>query len=196
MWPWEHVAVGYLAYSIMTRAWTRRPPRDAAAVAAVGFGALFPDLVDKPLAWTFGVLPSGTSLGHSVVLALPLTAALALLTWHLGRPTVGVAFAIGYFLHLPSDALYGALVLGAPVTPGSFAWPLAPAAPIERPGFGSNFWHYFERYLAFLTGPDGVRYLVAELLLMGGALGLWLRDGAPGLGVLVGSARHEPDLHG
>jgi hypothetical protein len=70
MWPWEHVVVGYLAYSAVSHAVAGRAPSGRAAIA-VAFAALLPDLVDKPLAWGLGVLPSGRSFAHSLVVAVP-----------------------------------------------------------------------------------------------------------------------------
>lgn len=192
MWPWEHLAVAYLAYSGAVRLWAGRSPRDQVAVAALAIGTLFPDLVDKPLAWTFGVLPSGSSFAHSVLVAVPVVVVVVAVTWRRGRPAVGIAFAIGYLLHLPSDALYASVVLGATVEPGSYLWPLVPAPPTARPGFGANVAHYFERYVMELTRPGRGRFLAAEILLLASAFGLWLRDGAPGLGLLAPSDHREP----
>ena len=48
MWPWEHLAIGYLAYSLLGRLAWRRPPTVGTAIT-VAFGTQFPDLVDKPL---------------------------------------------------------------------------------------------------------------------------------------------------
>lgn len=195
MWPWEHLAVGYLAYSIAVRSVTGRPPRDPVAVVVLAFATQFPDLIDKPLAWSLGMLPTGTSLAHSVFVAVPLSVLVAVLAWRWGRPAIGAAFAIGYLLHLPSDAIYAAVILGSPLTGEGFAWPLVPATPIERTGFGANVSHYFERYVAALTSREGIRYLAAELLLVGGAFALWLRDGVPGMALLHGKRRREPDPH-
>lgn len=195
MWPWEHLAVSYLAYSGLVRVRSGRPPRDPLAVFVLAVAALFPDLVDKPLSWTFGVLPSGTSLGHSVVLAVPLIAVLLVLTKYVGRPAVGIAFAVGYLLHLPSDAIYGALVLGSPITPGIYAWPLVEATPHAPPGFAANLQHYFGRYVSVMTSSRGTIYIVAELVLIGGAGALWLVDGAPGLELLAPAREGEPDPH-
>lgn len=48
MWPWEHLAISYLAYSLLGRlAWRR--PRPLREPPSVTFGTQFPDLVDKPL---------------------------------------------------------------------------------------------------------------------------------------------------
>ena len=48
MWPWEHLTIGYLAYSLLSRLAWRRPPTVGTAIT-VAFGTQFPDLVDKPL---------------------------------------------------------------------------------------------------------------------------------------------------
>ncbi|MFC6964015.1 hypothetical protein ACFQL7_23110 [Halocatena marina] len=60
MWPWSHAAVGYLCYSIGTRLVGRRPT--TGPTVAVLFGALLPDLVDKPLSWVFGQFRRDTRL--------------------------------------------------------------------------------------------------------------------------------------
>ena len=63
MWPWDHLAFGYVWYTLASRGWDGRPPSNAAAIA-LAVGTQFPDLVDKPLAWWLDVLPAGRSLGH------------------------------------------------------------------------------------------------------------------------------------
>lgn len=68
MWPWEHLAFGYVLFSLLVRIGRRRP--DDASVYLLVLFTQFPDLVDKPLAWTFGILLSGLSVGHSVFVAL------------------------------------------------------------------------------------------------------------------------------
>lgn len=68
MWPWGHAAVGYTLYSAFSRMYYRKPPSDAAALVVL-FGTQLPDFNDKPLAWTFDVLPTGRSLGHSLLTA-------------------------------------------------------------------------------------------------------------------------------
>ena len=62
MWPWEHLAFGYLLWSLWLRARGRSLPGDWEALVLV-FATQLPDLVDKPLAWQLGVLPGGRSLG-------------------------------------------------------------------------------------------------------------------------------------
>ena len=53
MWPWGHLGVAYLLYSLYSRGRFRRPPRPEPTLAVV-FGSQFADLVDKPLAWGLG----------------------------------------------------------------------------------------------------------------------------------------------
>ena len=66
MWPWGHVALGYLFYSLYVH-WRHDRPPSAPAAIAVGVGTLLPDVIDKPLAWWAAVLPNGRSLAHSAV---------------------------------------------------------------------------------------------------------------------------------
>jgi hypothetical protein len=187
MWPWEHLAVGYVAYSLACRLVPGEHRPGMAATAALAFGTQLPDLVDKPLGWGTTLLPNGTSLAHSLLFAVPLVVVVALLARRRGRPAVGVAFGVGYLLHLPSDVLYSVL-LGRPAWDASFLlWPLL-SAPAQPPG------SVFDRagelvaaLLEVLASPAGVTYLLFDGLLLGSALLLWLRDGCPGLDLLIRS---------
>jgi len=175
MWPWEHVAVGYIAYSLLHRGYTDRPPR-AGAVLAVAFGSLFPDLVDKPLGWAFGVLPS-ISVGHSVFLAVPLGTLIVVVTGHSGRADVGVAFLVGHLLHIPGDIVYP-LVLGGSSAPERFLWPLY-SGTVADAGFMSKVVLYLTDFMVFLGTPRGRLYLACELVLVGTAITLWVADRLP-----------------
>lgn len=179
MWPWEHLAVGYIAISVALGLSGRRVDDQVALL--VLFGSQFPDLVDKPLAWSLEVLPSGTSLAHSVFVAIPLTAAVVLVAHRRGSIHFGVAFGLAYLLHLPSDALYETLTVGGPPSFDIILWPLVPKPPGgDTAGLFSKTLYYLDRYKTFLTQPQAVRYLVLELLLLVSALALWIRDGRPG----------------
>jgi hypothetical protein len=180
MWPWEHFAVAYVAVSLWFRAARRRP--GAATVLAVGVGSQFPDLVDKPLAWSVGVLPSGTALAHSVFVAVPL----AVLAWRLartrGRGALGLAFGLSYLLHLPGDLAYGLLTSGGAVPWGAVLWPLVPSATAgPAAGLLTETAYYVSVYLGYLSDPRAVSYLVFEAVLVSTAAGLWVADGYPGL---------------
>lgn len=193
MWPWEHLAVGYLAYSAWCRWRTGNPPSSSVAVIALAIGTQFADLVDKPLGWGLGVLPTGTSLGHSVLFVIPVTVSVAVLAGRVGHPAVGPAFAIGYLLHLPADALYGAYVYQTPVEPGQFLWPLVSAPETERMGLITNVAYYLDQYASVLASPAGRVYLLAEVFLMVGTFVVWVADGTPGLKLVPGPARGRPE---
>ena len=179
MWPWEHLAVGYLLYSGYVRVRHRESPT-AAATFAVAFGTQFPDLVDKPLAWIFGVLPSGVSLAHSVFTAVGLSVVVVLLARRVERTRPAVGFVVGYLSHLPADALYP-VVLGGQLRLRAFFWPIMHVpAPVRR-GLLENFAYYSLRFLAFLSTKRGMAFLALEVVLVGGALLVWISDGHPGV---------------
>ncbi|MBX0287832.1 metal-dependent hydrolase [Haloarcula salinisoli] len=169
MWPWGHAAVGYLLCSLWIRSrYDRRPT--AGIVLPLAVGTQFPDLVDKPLAWTFGVLPSGRAGAHSLLVAVPL---LALLWWRVDGTTARRAwagFAVGYLVHLATDGVY-ALLEGDVSGLTYLFWPaLSLPSYAESPGI-----------LAHFLAADITPYLLAELLLFAAATLLWAVDGAPGL---------------
>lgn len=179
MWPWEHLAVGYLCYSALTRYWSGDPPTTA-AVVAVAFGTQFPDLVDKPLGWLLALFRGGVSVAHSVFTAVALSAVVVALTRRVGRPRLGTAFAVGYLSHLPADAVYGAVFDGQ-IKLRPFLWPLVEAAPSASSGFLDNVAYYALRFLFFLTTDRGLAFLSLELLLLTFTAWIWFRDGCPGV---------------
>ncbi|WP_436930361.1 metal-dependent hydrolase [Halosimplex halobium] len=179
MWPWEHLAVGYLAYAVVGRFVWREPPTGATA-AAVTLGTQFPDLVDKPLGWWLGVLPGGTTLAHSLLTAVPLSLAVLAVGAAVGRERPALAFAVGYLSHLPGDVVYP-IVLGGDAKLWFLLWPLR-AAPGDGPAHTAAYvLALVEQFVAFLATPLGLAYLVAELLLLALAGWVWTVDGRPGL---------------
>ncbi|UPW00392.1 metal-dependent hydrolase [Halorussus gelatinilyticus] len=189
MWPWEHLAVGYLGYSLAVRLAGRGAPRPW-PVVALAVGTQFPDLVDKPLAWTFGVLPSGHSLAHSLFAALPLAALAATVGVALdrrrdgdapGASRVGAAFAFGYLSHLPSDAFYPLLV-GGEANYDFLLWPVVPvSSPETGVGFAEMLRTLFSRYVERLARGEVSPYLAVELGLLSAVVALWVADGLPPL---------------
>lgn len=169
MWPWGHLAVGYLLYTAFVHLRDRRAPTDLATIA-LAVGTQFPDLVDKPLAWSLGVLPNGRSLAHSLVTALLVVALVELVARRRGYGSIATAFAVGYFSHLVGDALYPALS-GDYYSLGFLAWPVV--APIEYETEPS--------FLAHLTELSLDSLVAFEMGLGLAVFVLWLADGMPGL---------------
>lgn len=178
MWPWEHAAVGYLAYSLLCHLVYRESPSGIETVAVV-VAALAPDLIDKPLAWQFGVLESSYAVGHSIFVAVPLAIVVGLLARHVGRPRAGLAFAVSYLVHLPGDFVPHYLEDGSlPIE--RVLWPIAGA---EGSGARADplalATEYFREYVAELTAADpSTRYLL-QLGIVAATVLLWLYDGAP-----------------
>ena len=179
MWPWEHLAVGYLLYSTITRLHSGESPTTAATLA-VAFGTQFPDLVDKPLSWGLAVLESGVSVAHSIFTAVGLSLAVVALTRRLDRPRMGTAFAVGYLSHLPADAAYG-VMFGNPLQIEPFLWPFVEGQSAAGSGFLDNVLYYAVRFVFFLATERGLAFLSLEVLLLSFTAWLWVRDGCPGV---------------
>lgn len=174
MWPWGHLAVGYLCYSLLSRWRSNRPPDDGAALVVL-FGTQFPDLVDKPLAWSFHLLPSGRSLGHSLLTAAVVCALVAAFAYRRGHLSLVVAFCVGYLSHLAGDALVP-LIEGQYQYMAYLGWPLLSLPPYDT-GIG-----FFERFASM----EFTLFMLFELVCVGLALTLWMRDGRPGPAALRG----------
>lgn len=172
MWPWGHLAVGYLLYAAYSRLRYRIRPGEATAVAAA-LGTQFPDLVDKPLAWTVPILPSGRSFAHSLLTA---TVVIALVTWLANRrasPKVGPAFAIGYLSHLLTDGI--APFLSGDVSKLTYlGWPLLPP-----PDYGVE-----KGFIAHFARLEPSAVVSFQGILAACTVLLWVRDGAPGIRTL------------
>ena len=170
MWPWGHAALGYLLYAVIRRGRSRSwPPSDSSAVA-LAVGTQFPDLVDKPLAWTFHVLPSGRSLAHSLVTTALVVVVVVALARRVHRSAPARAFAVGYCSHLLGDAL-SPLLQGDVSFLSFLLWPILPPPPYEN---DSSF-------VQHLVDPAVTPMTVAGLALGLLVVGTWIRDGYPGL---------------
>ncbi len=184
MWPWEHLAVGFLGYVVVRRVWGRVGSLRGGPVVALAVATQLPDLVDKPLAWSLGVLPSGTSLAHSLFVAVPASVVAVAASRRARRPAYGAAVAVGWLSHLAGDALYPVL-LGGPPAVGALLWPVVPAPPgAGGGGLLAQARRLFGLFVAFLGTPRGRLYLLGEAALLGLAGLVWLVEGAPGVGLL------------
>jgi membrane-bound metal-dependent hydrolase YbcI (DUF457 family) len=168
VWPLGHLALGYVAVSLTTRVTRGRTP-DGRLLPWILIGSQLPDLVDKPLAWYLGAIPSGRMLGHSVFVA---TVVVWLAVWLGGRldSPAGTAFGVAYVSHLFGDAVL-------PAIRGDFDglsflfWPALP--PTIYAGEGE--------LLAKLAALSLSGDVVVELQLAAIVVLLWVADGAPGV---------------
>ena len=178
MLPWGHLAVGYVTYSLVERVGRGRAP-GGAAVLWLAIGTQFPDLIDKPLAWWFGLIPSGRMVAHSLLVALPVIVVVARYAYRRDRPRDGFAFAIGYVTHLLGDSI-GLLLGGAYWRTRFLVWPLVP--PID--------YEIQESVLAHLADVEPSALLPVVPIAL-----LWLYDGRPGLAELRVLSSHLSSVH-
>jgi len=183
MWPWEHAIFAYVIYSLFCHTYYRTAPGEY-ETAVVLLASVFPDVIDKTLSWQFDVFHSGYALAHSIFIAVPLAIVTGLVARRYGRTKLGLAFGIGYPLHLVGDVL--------PIYLSSGEWTIShllwPVVVIEGRSHGGllegvrhNFVPYFEEVLALEPTP----YLILQLCLGFAALVLWIVDGWPGYRLLV-----------
>ena len=176
MWPWGHLAVAYLLYTVVARRRFGRPPRAWPAVA-LAVGSQFPDLIDKPLAWNFGVLPGGRTLMHTLFTAAILVPVVLVAADRLEAPAVGLGFVVGYCSHLLADIPPGVLS-GEYVGAAYLLWP-ALEQPPESPVAGvlDAFINYYE-----MGAYEWFQFAIFALAVL-----VWYRDGMPGLGLVSSS---------
>lgn len=178
MLPWGHAAVGYLLYTALCRYQSDTPPAGP-AVLALALGTQFADLLDKPLAWYLGVLPSGRSLGHSIFVTIVLLAVVHRLATAIHRPALSIAFGVGHLFHLAGDTVYP-LIDGEVGTLTFLLWPVVP-----QPGSGAGDYTIIEMLLELSQTVGGM----IEFVLFVTATGLWLSHRAPGLWLCLGTLR-------
>ena len=179
MWPWSHLAVGYVAFSAFVRVALRRRPADRPAVV-LAVATQFPDLIDKPLAWQFGLLSNGIGVAHSLIVGVPVALAVAVGLRFRGRAELGAAVAIGYGSHVLGDVLFAVLFSRPPVLP-SFLWPVYTTPVSDAPGLGAKTLQLLADSGALLGGEMGRTYFLLQALVLCGTAALWFLDGRPGL---------------
>lgn len=169
MWPWGHLAVAYLLYSAFTRTRDSHLPTGL-AVFVLAFGSQFPDLIDKPLGWSLGVLPGGRTLAHSVFLVAVLVPLVYVFASKYNQSELATAFSLGYIVHLLTDIPPS--VLTGDVEELTFLfWPV-----LEQPAY-EEAESILEGFLRYSMGG----YEWAQLALLALAIVVWYRDGRPGM---------------
>lgn len=177
MWPWEHAAVGYLVFSLFCHAYYRESP-DAPTTVAVVAASILPDLIDKPLAYEFGVFDTGYALGHSLFFAIPLAVTVGVLARRLNRGRVGLAFGVGYLLHPLGDVVPHYLRGDERVE--ILLWPVRTVPGTSRTDSLTDLTlTYFLEYWTAVTGTDPPIYLLVQTGVVACTGLLWLYDGAP-----------------
>ncbi|WP_336328813.1 metal-dependent hydrolase [Halovenus sp. HT40] len=102
------------------------------------FASLFPDLVDKPLAWTLGVIPSGRMFAHSLVVASVIIVCVMIVTYQNQQSKYGVVFTWGYVSHLIGD-FYHVFSKGLDYYYfPNMLWPIMEPSPARNPGFAGK----------------------------------------------------------
>jgi len=184
MWPWEHVLFAYVCYSLYVHGRRHGRPTDA-AVVVLAFGAVLPDLVDKPLAWQFNLFETGYAVAHSVFVVVPALLVVSVLARRRGVGTLSIAFSIGYLLHLVGDVLPASLSRRT-LDLSPVLWPISDRLPIDvGESLADSTAALFTQYVAQLLTLDLTPVVALQLgsVLFGTAL--WLLDGRPGLAVLT-----------
>lgn len=178
MWPWDHVALGYLLFASIryVRGW---PKPTAGVTAVVVIGSQLPDLIDKSLAWSLEVFSTGIAFGHSLWFLGMLAVLTGAAGVRYGRRSLPAALTIGVCSHLIGDVVF-AVAVGSAMTYELVLWPIVTASPDPQVGMIASILFNWHEFLAFLHRPRGRWYLLAEVGLLLVAIGVWSRDGAPG----------------
>lgn len=181
MMPWSHAAFGYVAYSLFVHAGYRDAPSSRETLVVL-FAAVLPDLVDKPLAWQFGLLEGGRTLAHSLFLALPLSIVVLIVSYSRGWPRVGWAFAVGYLTHLVSEVLPSAISGEGPGI-GLVLWPITAGGGGQGESFYEEVMVNLVPYLQWLVGEIASGNPSTQVLVLFGIWAftvlLWIFDGMP-----------------
>lgn len=181
MFPWAHIAIGYLTYTVWTKVWDARVPGGAATIA-LAVGTQFPDLLDKPLGWWLGIY-DGRGIGHSILATAVLCVALVVVARRYDREDLAGAFAIGVGTHLVADAA-GPLATGSLREAGFLLWPFVspPTYPKDSLLDHLEVWLVQLRLLSqssplgLLETRFGLQFALFALLVF-----VWALDGFPGL---------------
>jgi len=134
MLPIEHFIVAFLP--ILGYIIARDQQLPTTRLTGLAFvGSQFPDLVDKPLAHQFGLLPSGRVGMHSLPIALPFVGLIIAYGWYTDRLRLTAVFAVAQLSHLLADN-YRPLLGATPAVSPDLLWPFTqPVARAAVPGW-------------------------------------------------------------
>jgi hypothetical protein len=188
MWPWEHVLFAYVCYSLSVHARHRRRPTGT-AVVVLAVGAVLPDLVDKPLAWQFGLFETGYAVAHSAFVAVPAVLAVAVLARRRGAGVAGGAFGVGYLLHLVGDVV-PASVSRRTLDLSPVLWPVSDRVPVDAGGsLTESTAALLRQYVAQVVALDLTAVVALQLGSVAFGAALWVFDGCPGVATVAAPLR-------
>lgn len=125
----QHVTIAFLP--VLAYVLVRDRGLPSPRLVAIGLvGSLFPDLIDKPLAYELSLIPSGRVFMHSLPFAVPLVIVIGVYGWKTDRLRASSVFAFAYFSHIFFDNYEEYAEAGSQVPPDLF-WPFL--SPVSRP---------------------------------------------------------------
>lgn len=127
MLPIEHFIVAFLPILGYVSVRDKELPTPRLA-ALVFVGSQFPDLIDKPLAHQFGLLPSGRVGMHSLPIAVPFVCVVVAYGWYTDRLRLTSVFAFAHLSHLLADN-YRPLLGPTPSVSPDLLWPFTQPVP-------------------------------------------------------------------
>jgi len=156
--PLEHFLLAFIPVWVYVFLHGRGNP-SLRLVAIVFVGSQFPDLVDKPLAHAFFLIPSGRVFMHSLPFAIPLVLLVGIYGWKTSRTRTAFAFNYAFLSHLVADHQQ-ALIKSNPEIPPDLLWPFV--TPVSRPmvpilGWSGVRWNSYLDY--FLSGRSNLSTL-------------------------------------
>ncbi|KAB1198224.1 metal-dependent hydrolase [Haloferax sp. MBLA0078] len=128
MFPLGHLAFGYLSY-VLIRLARQEPLPQGWLLLTVLVGTQIPDIIDKPLSYV-GILPSGRSLGHSVLVIAPILVVVVLWAHREGHTEYAIAGSVGLLSHYVGD-VYKTALTGDWWSMRFLLWPLYPVSPSD-----------------------------------------------------------------
>ncbi|WP_324756976.1 metal-dependent hydrolase [Haloarcula sp. GH36] len=164
MFPTAHLALALIPVVAFALVRDRRIP-STSLVGLCAVGSQFPDLIDKPLAHVFHLIPSGRVFMHSLPFAIPLSLLVGWYALETHRLRAGAVFVFAYGTHVLADNWTG-LTDGNPELPPDLLWPFV--QPVQRPvvphwaGIGSinlHLWAVFSAVVLSVFGYVVIRDL-------------------------------------
>ena len=181
MWPWGHLAVGYIVFTVWSRLITRNPPSGRTTLV-LALATQLPDLVDKSLQFTLH-LYEGRAIAHSLLVMIPFCVGAVLVARQYGQQQSATALTIGVITHLFGDSWRAILTNNVQSEAAYLLWPVlpAPSYAVDAPA------DHVDRLIAALTEAQGESLtdivgssMGVQLLLLLLFSVIWLVDGSPG----------------